>query len=80
MKRSAGVKPQADRKLIPGKTDNELKDMLPERDSLSICYEDTAEVAPESVLNSDKTVSKAKYIEEKQKMETIHLPLKKARI
>lgn len=37
--------------------------MLPERDSLSICYEDTAEVAPESVLNSDKTVSKAKYIE-----------------
>lgn len=61
--KEAGVKPQADRKLIPGKTDNELKDMLPERDSLSICYEDTAEVAPESVLNSDKTVSKAKYIE-----------------
>lgn len=61
--KEAGVKPQADRKLIPGKNDNELKDMLPERDSLSICYEDTAEVAPESVLNSDKTVSKAKYIE-----------------
>lgn len=32
--KEAGVKPQADRKLIPGKTDNELKDMLPERDSL----------------------------------------------
>lgn len=61
--KEAGVKPQADRKLYSGGTEEDLRYNLPERDSLSVCSESTAEVVAESVLDKDGNISRVKYFE-----------------